>query len=121
MKSFGFGEDSALKPSDPRLEGVSISPLTPPMVSGASFQAAIFRLEPGGTIHRHPASTPQIIAVLAGSGEVSGSDGVFEPVAEGQGVFFDKGEHHETRTHEGMTALIIEGEDLRPFGGRDNE
>lgn len=98
MESFGFGGDSALKPSDPRLEGVSISPLTPPMVSGASFQAAIFRLEPGGTIHRHPASTPQIIALLTGSGEMSGDDGVFQRVEEGQGVFFAKGEEHETRT-----------------------
>lgn len=116
MKTFSFSEDSALKPKDLLLEGVSISPLTSSMAAGADFQAAIFRLVPGGAIRRHPASTHQIIAVLAGSGEVSGDDGAFIKVEEGNGVFFSTGEEHETRTEEGMTALILEGDGLQPLG-----
>lgn len=88
------------------------------MASGQTFQAAIFRIEPGGAIRRHPASTPQIIAVVSGRGEVAGDDGTFRQVREGDGVFFAKGEEHETRSTEGMTALILEGESLRPFGLR---
>ena len=91
------------------------------MASGEIFQAAIFRIEPGGVIRRHPASTPQIIAVVRGRGEVAGDDGIFQQVKEGDGVFFAKGEEHETRSTEGMTALILEGEALRPFGWRDSE
>lgn len=121
MKSFEFGEDFSVKPADPLIEGVSISPITSPLASGSIFQAAIFRFEPGAVIHRHPASTPQIIAVLSGRGEVAGGDGMFQPLEEGRGVFFAKGEEHETRTDEGMTALIMEGQDLRPFGWRGDE
>lgn len=85
------------------------------MASGAKFQAAIFRFGHNGRIHRHPASVPQIVAVLDGSGEVSGRDGIFVTVTNGDAVFFDEGEEHETRTSEGMVALILEGPDLSPF------
>jgi quercetin dioxygenase-like cupin family protein len=64
---------------------------------------------------RHPATVPQIVAVLEGSGEVSGATNTFEPVSAGDAVFFAQGEEHETRTSEGMTALIIEGPRLVPF------
>lgn len=121
MEHFQFSEDLAIRPEDRLLEGVSISPLTSPMASGGTFQVAIFRIEPGGGIRRHPASTPQIIAVVRGIGEVAGGDGVFRQVKEGDGVFFARGEEHETRSKEGMTAIIVEGESLRPFGWRDSE
>ena len=67
---------------------------------------------------RHPATYPQILAVLEGSGEVSGDDGVAEPIGVGEAVFWRAGEEHETTTTVGLTALIVEGEALEPFRRR---
>lgn len=114
MERFSFDIDAAFAPGDDRLEGVTIAPLTPAIVTGSPFQAAIFRLAPGGRIARHPAGVPQILAVLDGSGEVSGGSGVYEPIAAGEAVFWRQGEEHETTAAAGLTALIIEGEGLEP-------
>jgi quercetin dioxygenase-like cupin family protein len=115
MKRFSFGSDVAFAPGDERLNGVTIAPLTPPVGDGSRFQAAIFRLAPGARIARHPAMHPQILAVLDGSGEVSGASGVDGPIKAGEAVFWREGEEHETTTTTGMTALIIEGDGLEPF------
>jgi hypothetical protein len=56
-----------------------------------------------------------VLAVLEGSGEVSGADGVGEPVAAGEAVYWVAGEEHETRTETGLTALVLEGDGLVPF------
>jgi hypothetical protein len=53
--------------------------------------------------------------VLEGAGWVSGADGTIEPIAAGEAVFWAAGEEHETRTDEGLTALILEGDGVQPF------
>jgi quercetin dioxygenase-like cupin family protein len=116
MERFGFGSDVAFVPrGGERLEHVTIAPLTSPMLVGAPFQAAIFRMAPGGRIPRHPATYAQILAVLEGAGEVSGADGVDEPIETGEAVFWPAGEEHEAKSATGLTALIIEGEGLEPL------
>jgi quercetin dioxygenase-like cupin family protein len=95
-----------------------MAPLTQPFEEGALVQAAIFRFEPGGRIRRHPGTYPQIIAVLEGSGEVSGANAVDEPLGAGEAVFLHKGEDHEMRSEDGLTALILEGEHLDRFRER---
>jgi quercetin dioxygenase-like cupin family protein len=110
-----FTADVAFTPRDEPLHGVTIAPLTIPLSQGAPAQAAVFRVEPGGRIGRHAASVPQILAVLEGSGSVSGRDGVAEPIAAGEAVFWQQGEQHETTSAAGMTALILEAERLEPF------
>jgi quercetin dioxygenase-like cupin family protein len=98
-----FDAAAALRPRDDLLQGVTIAPLTAPLAAGAPVQAAIFRLAPGGRIVRHPASVGQILAVLEGSGWVSGADGAPEPIAAGEAVSWAAGEEHETRTEDGLT------------------
>jgi quercetin dioxygenase-like cupin family protein len=95
-----------------------MAPLTQPFEEGALVGAAIFRFEPGGRIRRHPGTHPQILAVLEGSGEVSGENGVDEPIGAGEAVFLHEGEDHEMKSEGGLTALIIEGESLDRFRGR---
>jgi quercetin dioxygenase-like cupin family protein len=112
MERFGFGPTEAFTPSDERLENVTLSPLT---ASGPA-QAAIFRLGPGGRIARHPAAVPQVLAVLEGSGLVSGGDGEFRPIGAGEAVFWAAGEEHETVSDHGLTAVIVEATGLRPPG-----
>jgi quercetin dioxygenase-like cupin family protein len=97
---------------------VTVAPLTPSIFEGSLIQAAIFRVAPGGGLGRHPATYPQILAVLEGSGVVSGADGIEEPIVAGEAVFWHEGEEHETRSTNGLTALIIEGESLDRFRER---
>jgi quercetin dioxygenase-like cupin family protein len=115
MERFGFGPETAFVPRGDRLDNVTVAPLTRSVFVGAPFQAAIFRVAPGGRIPRHPATYAQILAVLEGSGEVSGADGVDEPIERGEAVFWHAGEEHELKSAAGLTALIVEGEGLEPF------
>jgi quercetin dioxygenase-like cupin family protein len=115
VERLAFGADTAFSPAEELLEGVTIAPLTGSILAGAPFQAAVFRIAPGGRIARHPASIPQILAVLEGAGEVSGADGVAEPIAAGEAVFWRAGEEHETTSTSGLTALILEGDELEPY------
>ena len=118
MERFTFASEVAFVPRGDLLEGVTVAPLTPSIFEGSPIQAAIFRVAPGGRLARHPATLPQILAVLEGSGEVSGEDGVAEPIAAGEAVFWSQGEEHETRSASGLTALIIEGEQVERFRTR---
>ena len=115
MERLRFDADVAFTPRERLLEGVTVAPLTAPLASGSPVQAAIFRLEPNGRIVRHPATVPQILAVLEGAGRVSGADGRFEPIAAGEAVFWAAGEEHETETEDGLTALVLEADGLQPF------
>ena len=118
VERFSFASEVAFVPRGDLLDGVTIAPLTSPFEEGAPVQAAIFRFAPGGRLIRHPATRPQILAVLDGSGEVSGADGVGEPIAAGEAVFWTEGEEHETKSEDGLTALIIEGEHVDRFRER---
>ena len=118
MERFTFASEVAFVPRGDLLEGVTVARLTPSIFEGSPIQAAIFRVAPGGRLARHPATLPQILAVLEGSGEVSGEDGVAEPIAAGEAVFWSQGEEHETRSKSGLTALIIEGEQVERFRAR---
>lgn len=118
MERLSFDADAAFTPREKLLSGVTIAPLTPPLAAGAPVQAAVFRLAAGGRIARHPATVAQILAVLEGSGRVSGPEGEFEPIERGQAVFWTEGEVHETETDEGMTALVLEGPGLGPYRRR---
>jgi quercetin dioxygenase-like cupin family protein len=115
VERFSFGVDAAFTPRDELLEGVTIAPLTQPVSLGSPVQAAVFRFAPGGRIARHQTTVPQILAVLEGSGEVSGANGIAEAIAAGEAVFL--AEDHDVSTRDGLTALIVEGEGLEPFRG----
>ena len=118
MERFSFASDVGFVPQGDLLERVTVAPLTPSIFEGSPIQAAVFRVAPGGRIARHPASVPQILAVLEGSGEVSGEDGVAEPIAAGEAAFWSQGEEHETTSAPGLTALVIEGEQVERFRAR---
>ena len=118
MERLTFGAQVAFAPADKRLERVTVAPLTGSIFAGAPFQGAVFRLQPGGRIARHPADVPQIFAVLEGSGEVSGADGIAEPIEAGEAVFWPQGEEHETTSATGLMALILEGAGLEPYRRR---
>ena len=118
MERFSFAPDVAFVPHGDLLDHVTVAPLTASIVEGAPIQAAIFRFAPGGELRRHPATDPQILAVLEGSGTVSGEGGIEEPIAAGEAVFLHAGEEHGMKSAHGLTALIIEGQNLDRFRKR---
>ena len=107
MERFSFASEVAFVPHGDLLDRVTMAPLTAPHEEGQLIQAAIFRFAPDGRILRHPGTCPQIIAVMEGSGEVSGADGVDERIEAGEAVFLHEGEEHEVKSDVGLTVLVI--------------
>lgn len=71
-------------------------------------------LENNGVIGYHQAVAPQLLLIMAGEGLVRGEKSEWYRVQAGDAVFWEKDEWHETKTDDGLTALVIEGEQLRP-------
>lgn len=74
---------------------------------------SVAHLLPNGVIGGHETRGDQLLLVVWGSGEVCGAKGETLPIITGQGVFWQDGEWHETRTVGGLTAVIIEAPTLR--------
>ncbi|PAV29677.1 cupin [Virgibacillus profundi] len=71
-------------------------------------------LEANGIIGYHQAVVPQLLLILEGEGTVRGKNSKTEHVKKGDAVFWKKGEWHETVSEHGLTAIVIEGEELNP-------
>jgi hypothetical protein len=80
-----------------------------PLASGrgeAHLYAVHF--DPGGSIGR------QLFIVVSGAGWAEGDDGVRVDLAEGQAACFARGEMHAKGSEQGMTALMVQVDDLQP-------
>ncbi|WP_394218706.1 cupin [Halobacillus trueperi] len=69
-------------------------------------------LDEHGVIGYHQAVVPQLLLVVEGEGMVRGEEERFTPVKGGDAVYWGKGEWHETKTEAGLTAIVIESEEL---------
>lgn len=74
----------------------------------AELHVGCMRLEAGGLIGMHPASKPQLLAVVQGDGWIRGEDGPKTPISAGGAVFWSQGEMHETGTDSGLVAIVVE-------------
>ncbi|TFD99893.1 cupin [Jeotgalibacillus sp. R-1-5s-1] len=72
-------------------------------------QISMMHLDRGGVIGYHQASMPQLLVVVSGQGEVRGAEHTYVDISINEAVFWEKGEWHETRSEEGLTAIVIEG------------
>jgi quercetin dioxygenase-like cupin family protein len=66
-------------------------------------------VQPGGKIGYHQAVTPQLFLLVQGEGWVKGEIDETLAVQEGQAIFWEQGEWHESGSEKGMIAVIIEG------------
>ncbi|UFT99741.1 cupin [Radiobacillus kanasensis] len=71
-------------------------------------------LEGNDVIGFHQAVIPQLLLIMNGEGYVRGEEETQIKVQSGDAVFWKKGEWHETKTDIGLTAIVIESEDLNP-------
>ncbi|WP_077595826.1 cupin domain-containing protein [Oceanobacillus kimchii] len=67
-----------------------------------------------GIIGYHQAVVPQLFLIMSGEGYVRSEKEEYLKVQTGDAVFWDKDEWHETKTNDGLTAIVIEGEKLSP-------
>ncbi|OEH94156.1 cupin domain-containing protein [Bacillus solimangrovi] len=71
-------------------------------------------LEENGVVGYHQAPVPQLLLIMNGEGYVRGEEEKYFKVQSGDAVFWKKGEWHETKTGQGLTAIVIESEQLDP-------
>lgn len=71
-------------------------------------------LQEKGVIGYHQAVVPQLLLVMSGEGYVRGDKEEYIKVQSGDAVFWEKSEWHETKTETGLTAIVIESEELAP-------
>jgi quercetin dioxygenase-like cupin family protein len=71
-------------------------------------------LEENGIIGYHQATMPQLLLVISGEGLVRGESDEYFKVEPGTAIFWKKGEWHETKTAAGLSAIVIESEELNP-------
>ena len=67
-------------------------------------------LRRGGVIGRHAAPATQLLVVVSGEAMVSGEDGAESTIGPGQAAVWDAGEPHETRSTDGLVAMVVEGD-----------
>lgn len=67
-----------------------------------------------GIVGYHQAVVPQLLLILNGEGYVRDEKDEYFKVQSGDAVFWGKGEWHETKTDKGLTAIVIESEELNP-------
>ena len=79
MRIVAFGAEDGYPSHELGSTGLSVTPLA--RLIGT---AMCLRLQPGGVIGAHPATARQVLAVVAGSGTVSGDDGTSISVSAGQ-------------------------------------
>jgi quercetin dioxygenase-like cupin family protein len=77
-----------------------------------SGHVVVISIGAGGLVGRHAAGAEQLFLVVAGSGWVSGPDGERVSVAAGEAAIWSAGEEHASGSDEGMTALVVEAEEL---------
>lgn len=69
-------------------------------------------LEEKGIIGYHEATVPQLLLIMNGEGYVRGQEDEYIRVQPGDAVFWEQNEWHETKTQKGLTAIVIESEEL---------
>ena len=74
----------------------------------------VMYLEENGIVGYHQAMTPQLLLIVSGAGFVSVDQEEYVQVGEGDAIFWQHGEWHETKTETGMTAVVIEGRGVNP-------
>ncbi len=76
----------------------------------ARVRVSVVHLPPRGIIGRHATTSQQMLAVIAGSGLVSGRSGEPEAIGPGYAAVWEPGEDHDARSEAGLTADCVAGE-----------
>jgi quercetin dioxygenase-like cupin family protein len=67
-----------------------------------------------GVVGYHRAVSPQLMLIMSGEGRVRSGNNDYVEVKAGEAVFWETGEWHETIATTGLTAIVIESDELTP-------
>ncbi len=115
MKIYRFDKEVSKQVDAYGSKNFFISPISRILEEQVSMQIAGMNLTKGGLIGGHEATVTQMLIVVEGEGLVKGADRVALPIKKGQVVLWEPGEWHETSTEEGLVAINIESDKLKPF------
>jgi quercetin dioxygenase-like cupin family protein len=73
------------------------------------LRISVMTLGENGIIGFHQTTTPQLLYLLEGEGVVCNEEKKYYSIQKGIAVFWNAGEWHETKSKQGLVALIIEG------------
>lgn len=110
MWIFSFSSEDGRSVDQYESRNFVVAPVLAGVLTDARVHVAY--LDPEGLIGRHPTGTDQLFLVVKGNGWVSGSDGHSVAIAAGQAAFWQAGEQHETTTNTGLSAVIIQSNEL---------
>ncbi|QUG41808.1 cupin [Psychrobacillus sp. INOP01] len=71
-------------------------------------------LDANGIVGYHQAVVPQLLVVINGEGLVCNDKENYIKVQPGDAVFWEKDEWHETKSENGLNAIVIESVELNP-------
>lgn len=80
----------------------------PRLLGADSARVHLARLTVGGTLGEHPASVPQVFAIIDGEAEVSAGGGVRRRISAGQAAIWEPGEVHQSWALTDLVAVIVE-------------
>jgi quercetin dioxygenase-like cupin family protein len=83
--------------------------------AGGAVRVSLLQLAAGGLVGAHPAESPQLLLVVAGSGWVRTGDEPRSSLAAGEAALWDAEEVHESGSEGGLTAVIVEADELEPL------
>ncbi|MGF9698054.1 cupin domain-containing protein [Paenibacillus sp. MABNR03] len=92
--------------------GSSGANITPILQNASGCHVSHLKLAAGGHLGLHPAVGEQVFMVLEGEGWVEGEAGEHVVIRAGDAAFWKDGEHHQSGSELGLTALLIEGDEL---------
>jgi len=75
--------------------------------SAEKTRVHVARYEKNSLLGCHPTKLWQLFMVIAGSGWVTGEDGVRRPISSGEVVLWHPGEEHESGSDTGMSVLLL--------------
>jgi quercetin dioxygenase-like cupin family protein len=105
MRIFRYDSGGGQEIKEYNSSNVFISPILQ-IEKGAVIHLMSF--DPQAVIGSHQTGGPQVLLVIEGEGWVRSESPEPIPVAEGDAVFWDSGEWHESGSEAGMTAIVIE-------------
>ncbi|HWL23790.1 MAG TPA: cupin [Ureibacillus sp.] len=110
MKIFQFGKEEGKKITQFDSDFI----MSRIILTEKEARIGCMHLEENGMIGYHQATVPQLLLILNGEGLVKGENDEYINVLPGDAVFWEKDEWHETKTDKGLTAIVIESEELNP-------
>ncbi|WP_026690427.1 cupin domain-containing protein [Alteribacter aurantiacus] len=84
------------------------------VVTDSETRIGCMHLGTAGVIGGHVAAADQLLLIVSGKGKVSGQENEWVDVHSGDAVYWQVSEWHETRSETGMTAIVVEAEELYP-------